>query len=135
MRRIATQTGASILGRIVPASYVNTLCEKLGLKGRINLDPTAIMQAVREGQTVSLTGNHALKVKRSRVNGQNRIELIGADPRSLAFYKSLGCFTEIIQWKTRLFAPVEQCAAIIQTLMLPSDNIPSQDALAKVGNE
>ncbi len=38
--------------------------------------------------------------------GKARLELIGASGAALPGLKVLGCFTEVIQWKTRVFIPV-----------------------------
>lgn len=38
-------------------------------------------------------------------------------PALLAWFKSLGCFTEIIAYKTRLFVPTDRAEAIVARLI------------------
>ena len=50
---------------------------------------------------------NGFQLRRSLVMGQPRLELIGATGAILAELKTMGCFTEVIQWKTRVFLPSE----------------------------
>jgi predicted RNA methylase len=117
VRRITTDDGVSILGRVVHVSRVNDLCAKLGVSERVTLDPKTILQSLSGGKAILLNVDQSLSIKQSLVNRQVRFELFGFDPRRLAWYKSLGCFTEIIQSRTRLFIPVDRAEAITMTLM------------------
>lgn len=40
-------------------------------------------------------------------------------PARLEFLKSLGCFTEIIQYKTRLFVPARNAEDILSAMAAP----------------
>jgi hypothetical protein len=55
-------------------------------------------------------------LKRSLVNGTQRLELVGWSPARLDWYKAQGCFTEIIRYRTRLFVPVSAAAGILARL-------------------
>lgn len=68
--------------------------------------------AMAQGRKVDLPGTD-MSICPSLVNGSRRIELKGFAPEKLDWYKSLGGFTEIISYKTRLFLPVEKAPAII----------------------
>src|SRR3546814_2583684 len=81
---------------------VNTLLGKLGIAGAIKLAPAEIVAAAWEGKTVMVGGNSGLTLERRRVNGESRLELSGFDPRSLPALKAKGCFTEIIQFRTKI---------------------------------
>jgi hypothetical protein len=50
------------------------------------------------------------------VNGEQRLEVIGFDPRALPSWKAKGCFTEIIAYQTRLFMPVNSARDIVAAL-------------------
>ena len=113
VRRLLTADGRALLGRIVPHGDVNTLLGKLGIAGAIKLAPAEIVAAAWEGKTVVVGGNSGLTLERRRVNGESRLELSGFDPRSLPTLKAKGCFTEIIQFRTRLFVPVSRAAEIL----------------------
>ncbi|MDE2569625.1 MAG: methylase, partial [Sphingomonadales bacterium] len=106
----------SLLGRIVPPEAVNTLLDKLGLGGQISLSPDELVQAAMAGNVVPIGAAAGLSLKRSRVNGERRLEILGFDPRALPALKAKGCFTEIIQYQTRLFVPVTGAGEILEKL-------------------
>src|SRR3546814_14696859 len=83
------------------------------MAGAIKLAPAEIVAAALEGKTVMVGGNSGLTLERRRVNGESRLELSGFDPRSLPALKAKGCFTEIIQFRTRVFVPVSRAAEIL----------------------
>jgi hypothetical protein len=64
--------------------------------------------------TLSLLGGYQLR--RSLVMGQPRLEFIGASGAALPGLKALGCFTEVIQWKTRVFIPVDGIDVLARVL-------------------
>ncbi|MGL3823693.1 strawberry notch-like NTP hydrolase domain-containing protein [Sphingopyxis sp. R3-92] len=113
VRRLVTADGRALLGRIVPHGDVNALLGKLGISGAINLAPAEIVAAVWEGKLVAIGGNTGLTLQRRRVNGEARLELTGFDPRSLPGLKAKGCFTEIIQFRTRVFIPVSRAEEVL----------------------
>ena len=116
MRRLITQDGRSFLGRIVPVDAVNDLLESLGLGGAIKLSVAEIISAAMAGKVVPINALHGLSLKRARVNGEQRLEIIGFDARALPAYKAKGCFTEIISWQCRLFVPVHTADRIVQSI-------------------
>lgn len=66
--------------------------------------------------TVTIRRPFVCEVKRVRVNAKPRIEISGAPADQLAWLKSIGCFTEIIAYKTRVFIP-ETADAVLAKLM------------------
>ena len=116
VRRLITQDGRSMLGRIVPVDAVNALLDKLGLGGTIALTVSEIVSAAMAGKVVPINAAHGLNLKRSRVNGEQRLEILGFDARALPAYKAKGCFTEIIQFQCRLFVPVQTANDILEQL-------------------
>ena len=116
VRRLVTQDGRSVLGRIVPAEAVNMLLDKLGIGDRIALSPEQVVEAALGGTVVPIDALSGTSLKRSRVNGEQRLEVIGFDPRALPSWKAKGCFTEIIQYQTRLFMPVNHANEIVAKL-------------------
>ncbi len=91
VQRITTSEGLSILGRIVEERDVSALRVKLGLVASAELGPAAMISAVMVGQSVPLKGHDQLTLKRARVNRENRLELVGANPRRLEWYKAGNC--------------------------------------------
>jgi hypothetical protein len=112
--RICAGDGRSLLGREVPVHCVPELCRALGLEGGHNLSADEIVQAVlAAGRSMQLDGPEKLTLKRSLVNGSQRLELTGWSAARLDWLKAQGCFTEIIRYQTRLFVPLEPAAAVI----------------------
>jgi len=112
--RICAADGRSLLGREVPVHCVPELCRALGLEGGHKLSADEIVQAVlAAGRSMQLDGPEEHILKRSLVNGSQRLELTGWGAARLDWYKAQGCFTEIIRYQTRLFVPIEGAAAVI----------------------
>ena len=88
---------------------------RLGLDCRIEMLPQEVCAAVMEAKTtLNLLGGYQLR--RSLVMGQPRLELIGASGAALPMLKAMGCFTEVIQWKTRLFIPTDGTDVLARVL-------------------
>ena len=117
VNRIVDDAGNSWLGRIVYDHSVPALYTKLGVAKPDDLDPAMIAQAVMAGRVIDITRPFPLTIKRSLVNGTQRLELVGAPVAQLPWLKSIGCFTEIIAYRTRLFVPAPSADAIIQALL------------------
>ena len=113
VNRIADKEGNSWLGRLVFDDHVVQLFTKLGLDRTDNLPPTDLVKSALTGRSVDLARPFPMCIKRSLVNGSPRIELVGAPPAQLAWLKSIGCFTEVIQYRTRVFVPVPTAAEIV----------------------
>ena len=115
--RISAADGRSLLGREVPVHSVPELCRALGLERKQTLSADDIIQTVlANGGAMELAGREKLMVKRSLVNGSQRLELTGWSVARLDWYKAQGCFTEIIRYQTRLFVPIEGAASVIARL-------------------
>ena len=117
--RIAAADGRSILGRVVDAGDLVALCEGLGLEAP-KLTPNAMIESARSGARIPVNGPDQLTLKTSRVAGAQRLEIIGAHAARLGWYKSRGCFTEIIAYKTRLFMPDTEAATILEAICAES---------------
>ncbi len=100
--RLQTSDGQKILGRVVNAVDIQSVTEQLGLKNTL-LSPAELVSLVlNEGYSQMLPGGVTLR--RSNIAGEPRLELV--DAISLADrLVAVGCFTEIIQWRKRLFVP------------------------------
>ena len=115
--RISAADGRSLLGREVPVHCVPELCRALGLERELTLSSDEIVQTVlATGRAMEFAGREQLIVKRSLVNGSQRIELTGWSVARLDWYKAQGCFTEIIRYQTRLFVAIEGAASVIARL-------------------
>jgi hypothetical protein len=65
---------------------------------------------------MEFAGREQLMVKRSLVNGSQRIELTGRSVARLDWYTAQGCFTVIVRYHTRLFVPIEGASSVIARL-------------------
>jgi hypothetical protein len=114
--RIDDATGTSILGRIVMPAAVEKLQAEFGLAQAIHLTPDEIIDAARHGDGALVPSLDSARLISSFVNGTRRLELRDYPFGQLAHLKSLGCFTEIISYKTRLFLPPERAVAILTAI-------------------
>ncbi|PZU06520.1 strawberry notch-like NTP hydrolase domain-containing protein [Sphingomonas sp.] len=112
--RLTTDDGQSFLGRLVPAPIVPKLAAAFGIDAAITVSGEESAKHVMTTGETSPVG--AYRLKRSLVAGQQRLELLDWPHTRLAELKAAGCFTEIIQHKTRLFVPVASAAAVIERL-------------------
>jgi hypothetical protein len=116
--RIAARDGRSLLGREVPAAHVPALCRALGLGEGPPLPPHVVVEAVlATGRAMEVASVDPLTLKRSLVNGAQRLELAGWSVARLDWYKAQGCFTEIIRFQTRLFVPLETALDVVSAIM------------------
>jgi hypothetical protein len=116
--RMAADDGRSLLGREIPAAALGELGTKLGLEISSDLPPDELAVAVlRSGRALLFRGVEDLILKRSLVNGSQRLELSGFSAARLAWFKAQGCFTEIIRYQTRLFVPVDRAGTVLSGLI------------------
>ncbi len=111
--RIADTHGHSQLGRIVPPQALGRLAEDFGADAVPRLSVEETIAAATAGEGASLPRLGKARLHRALVNGDNRLEIRGYPPEKREWLKSLGCFTEVIQYRTRLFVPVDRAAAIL----------------------
>jgi hypothetical protein len=115
--RIAADDGRSLLGREVTAVHLGELGAKLGLEVSLGMQPDELAATVlRTGKPLPFVGPEELTLKRSLVNGSQRLELSGYSTARLGWYKAQGCFTEVIRYQTRLFVPVDRAATVLARL-------------------
>jgi predicted RNA methylase len=112
--RLNTDDGQSFLGRIVPAPLVSKLADAFGINAAITVSGDDTAKHVMTTGEISSVGPYRLK--RSLVAGQQRLELLDWPHTRLAELKAAGCFTDIIQHRTRMFVPVANAAAVIERI-------------------
>lgn len=124
--RCQAENGEKVIGRLVTQDQLGGVYRSLGLDCDVELsaDETLSVVMVRGG-TVELA--QGLSLRRSRVMDANRLEFVGFVPSDLQRFKAIGCFTEIIQWKTRLFVPADD-ATILQKLLDEVKSAPAREA-------
>ena len=127
--RLQTEDGERAIGRLVSQEQLLNVYARLGLDCQIEMTPQEVFGAVMDAKTtLSLLGGYQLR--RSLVMGQPRLELIGASGAALPALKALGCFTEVIQWKTRVFIPVDCTEVLARVLAAHPVGASAADAAA-----
>ena len=117
MSRISARDGRSLLGREVPLHAVGEICNALGLDAAPEMTPDSLIAAVlASGRAMPVKARETLMLKRSLVNGAQRLELTGWSASRLDWYKAQGCFTDIIRFHTRLFVPLEGAAEVVASV-------------------
>lgn len=112
--RLTTEDGQSFLGRLVPAPIVGKLAGAFGIDARVEVSGAeTVKHVLQTGETMSVG---TFRLKRSLVAGNQRLELLDWEPNRLSELKAFGCFTEIIQYKTRLFLPPGTAAEILKSI-------------------
>lgn len=115
--RLVAEDGSSIIGREVLDIDLAKIAETFGLKGVSGPAPAELGKLVLSSGTPQPLASHdALTIKRSLVGGEQRLELTGYAPGRLDWYKTKGCFTEIIRYRTRLFVPVSKASSILPAI-------------------
>ena len=117
VNRIVDGEGHSWLGRLVFDDHVPQLFTKLGIDQAVTLPADAAVKAVMAGRSIDITRPYPFTIKRSVVNGSKRIELVGCPHDRLSWLKSIGCFTEVIQYRTRVFVPAASAEAVLGQIL------------------
>jgi hypothetical protein len=115
--RIADRSGATILGRIVSPAGFERLANAFGVAMAIALSPAELVEAARSRAGVALPGFERARLTRVHVNNDARLEIRDFPAARREWLKSLGCFIEIIAYKTRLFIPPSKAEAIVSAIV------------------
>ena len=106
VRRLTTDNGEPMIGRILDAAEVENFRAALGLAGGPGLTPAELHQEIIAHGT-SFTLANGWRLARRRLAGAERIEVEGPADGQIQALRQLGCITEIISWRTRVFVPAE----------------------------
>lgn len=114
--RMQTSDGERLLGRVVPEEDVATTLKNLGIgDGVPKWTPDQTMDKVLNGN-MRLTLANDWQIKRSRVGGEYRLELLGPDFNDARILERHGVFMERIQFQTRYFIPTDSSDALAKVL-------------------
>jgi hypothetical protein len=114
--RLQTSDGERLLGRVVPEEQVATTLKNLGVgSGVPTWTPEQTIARVLENNTRLRLANN-WEIKRSKVAGENRAEIIGPDYREAAVLRRYGVVEERISFQTRYFIPTETPAVMAKIL-------------------
>ncbi|MEH2008038.1 strawberry notch-like NTP hydrolase domain-containing protein [Nostoc sp.] len=108
--RLQLSNGEKVLGRVVNAENIRQVAKQLGTKNKLLSLEELVSLVLNERYSEQLPGGVTLRC--STIASERRIELVNA--LSLADrLVAVGCFTEIIQWKKRVFIPANEKAVAI----------------------
>ena len=104
VRRLRTDDGDALIGRVLNPEQYAALRGAFGLGGGVRLSSAEVHQALT-GRGTAFGLANGWRLMRRRLMGADRIEIAGPVDTDLPVLKRLGCVTEIISWRTRVFAP------------------------------
>ena len=78
--------------------------------------------SVLSERSVQVSHPFGMTFKRSIVNGKHRVEIVDAPAAQLSWLKSLGCFTEIIQYRRQAFVPANCAETVIGAILKPAQD-------------
>ena len=102
VRRLTSDDGSSLIGRVLDAEQVSAVRASFGLDGGPAMTGPEAFEAVMERGNALANG---WRLARRRVMGGNRVELEGPADTDLPALRRMGCTVEIVSWRTRVFPP------------------------------
>lgn len=110
--RIITNDGSEHLGLLIKEDRVDVILGKLNVRGtQKTYAAEDVYRGVFNDNKIAGLSN-GWRIKRSRVAGDNRIEIVGPDYSFINYLRRIGVFTELISNKTRYFIPINESQAI-----------------------
>lgn len=126
--RVKLDNGEIILGRDISGRHLNPTLKALGVTTEIpKLTPREWTNRILENND-SLELANGWQIKRSKVSGENRIELKNFEYSQIELLKNMGVFFEQISYQTRAFLPVITKASVLKRII---DSKPIIDVVSK----
>lgn len=108
--RASADDGQRVVGVEIPRKEVGRVLSALGVSQRY-ANPAETFRAVWEhGVKLGLT--EGLELRKTRVRGEDRVELVGVKSGRAAQVRGLGAIEERIDFKNRYFIPNEETAGV-----------------------
>ena len=107
VRRLRTDDGEALIGRVLNPEQATALRRAFGLGAGPRPSPAEVYEALTQRAAPFGLAN-GWRLVRRRLMGAERIEVEGPVDTDLAVLKRLGCVTEIVSWRTRVFVPGAQ---------------------------
>ncbi|WFU13341.1 bifunctional class I SAM-dependent methyltransferase/DEAD/DEAH box helicase (plasmid) [Rhizobium sp. CB3090] len=117
VRRLQTDDGERIVGRVIAPDRLTGLCRNFGIDQTEVLSADQAWASLVDGSSiVGLAGDMTLR--RVRVMNEYRVELTGFTDGMREWLRSVGLFSEMINWKLRFFVPAtDEGAEILSRLI------------------
>ena len=104
VRRLTSDDGIGLIGRVLDAEQVRTVRAGFGLDGGPAMTGAEAFAAVMErGNALALA--NGWRLARRRLMGRDRVEIEGPADTDLPALRRMGCTVEIVSFRARIFAP------------------------------
>ena len=104
VRRLTSDDGIALIGRVLDAEQVRAVRAGFGLDGGPAMTGKEAFEAVmRRGNTLALA--NGWRLARRRLMGADRVEIEGPADTEMDALKRMGCTVEIVSFRARIFAP------------------------------
>ncbi len=114
VRRLLTDDGEALIGRVLDAGQVRAVRSAFGLAGSLVMTGAEAFEEVM-GRGTALALANGWRLARRRIMGADRVEIEGPTDSDTEVLKRMGCTVEIISWRTRVFVPgPDLLACVIQ---------------------
>ena len=104
VRRLTSDDGHSLIGRVLDAEQVRAVRASFGLGGGPAMTAPEAFEAVM-GRGNALDLANGWRLARRRLMGANRVEIEGPADTDLPALRRMGCTVEIVSFRARIFAP------------------------------
>ncbi len=104
VRRLTSDDGISLIGRVLDAEQVRAVRAGFGLDGGPAMTGKEAFEAVK-GRGNALALANGWRLARRRLMGAHRIEVEGPADTDMDALKRMGCTVEIVSFRARIFAP------------------------------
>lgn len=100
--RLRTDCGKDLLGRVAYPETIEGILATLGVRAPRLSAAESVEAALNRNEAVPLA--RGWKLRSVKIMGAARLEIAGEmDKQDILWLRSLGCFTEVIDWKMRVF--------------------------------
>jgi len=132
-----TDVGKRIVGVDIRSAQINRVLQQFDAGGTTHSSGSIYSRVMDDGQTVQLLGG--LRLTRSRVHGERRLELAGVPHAQARTVELLGAFVDRINYEARYFLPasevnLEALEKILQQFPVIDPNTPPTTPTGGGGN-
>ena len=107
VRRLTTDDGEALIGRVLDAEQVRAARASFGLDGGPAMTGEEAFEAVMARGTALPLAN-GWRLARRRIMGADRVEIEGPADTDVSVLKRIGCTVEIVSYRARAFVPAAQ---------------------------
>ena len=108
VRRLTADSGEHMIGRVLGPAEAVEFRNALGLAGGPGLTPAELFGEIMDrGAAFPLAtgGDRTWRLARRSLMGASRLEIEGPADGDVGTLKRMGCASEIVSWRTRVFVP------------------------------